>query len=65
MASHPTVGVARFGPKVSDRLSSLSEEQGLGWKKITRIFVLGLLAYTSAGQVARTNFFQILYRVRF
>ena len=26
LQSHPTVGVARFGPKVSDQLTSLREE---------------------------------------
>ena len=31
---HPTVGVARFGSKVSDRLTSLSEEQSSLYEKL-------------------------------
>ena len=64
--SHPTVGVARFGSNISDRLSSLSGEPAVGMKHlITRAFVLGL-AHRSAGRVARTIFFQVLLcRVRY
>ena len=32
--SHPTVRVAPFGPKVSDRLSSLSEEPAVRTEKL-------------------------------
>ena len=32
VSSHPTVGVALYGPKVFDRLSSLSEEPPVGIK---------------------------------
>ena len=32
--SHPTVGVALFEPKVSDQLSSLSEELPVNMKKL-------------------------------
>ena len=59
--SHPTAGVAGFGPKASDRLSSLSEEPA---EIFTRIFVLGL-EHGSAGRVVHTDFFEVLYRVRY
>ena len=63
--SHPTVGVALCGTKVSDQLSSLRSEElpFIEDEKFTRIFVLGL-AHTSTGRVARANFFQVFYRVR-
>ena len=57
--SHPTVEVTLFGPKVSDGLSSLSEEPAVvKMKCFFRVFVLEL-AHTSAGRVARTNFFHV------
>ena len=41
--SHPTVEVARFGPKVPDQLSSLGEELPVTMKKLRGYSVLGLL----------------------
>ena len=64
--SHPAVGVARFGSKVSDRLSSLREEPAVGMKKVlVRIYIRLGLAHIIAGRVARTIVFQVLYRVRY
>ena len=37
MQSHPTVEAPRFGVKVSDRLSSLSEEPAV-WMKILLVY---------------------------
>ena len=65
MVSHPTVGVALFRPKVSDQLSSSSEELPVGMKIYSYIRFRTMIAHTSAGRVARTNFFQVLYRVRY
>ena len=45
-------------------LKGLSEELPVRMKKITRILVLGP-AHTRAGRVARTNFFDVLYPVRY
>ena len=51
--------------KVSEQLSPLREELPVSEdENFTRIFVLGQV-HTSAGRVARTNFFQVFYRVRY
>ena len=67
--SHPTVGVALFGTNISDRLGSLSNETAVRMQLFFRIFVFRTAvnsAYcTSAGRVAQTNFFPVLYRVRY
>ena len=60
--SDPTVGVALFGRNVSDQSNSFSEELPVRMKKYSEI-VSGLLAHPSAGRVARTNLFQVFYRV--
>ena len=59
------MGVALCGTKVSGQLSSSSEELPVSEDEtFTPIFVLGL-AHTGAGRVARTNIFQVIYRVRY
>ena len=40
--SHPTVGVALFGPKFSDGLSSLSEEPAVNNLLVYLVIILGL-----------------------
>ena len=64
--SHPTVGVARLGSKVSDRLNSLSEELAVGMKKL--LVYHGIRFRTSAylwRSGGANNFFQVLYQVRY
>ena len=58
--SHPTVGVAPFGTKLSDQLSSLSEGPAVRINALLACSFEGL-AHKSAGREAQTNFFRVLY----
>ena len=56
-----TVGVALFGPNVSDRLSPSGEELPVGIVFLLGIFVSGR-AHRNIGRVARTTFFEVMFR---
>ena len=61
---HPTVEVALFGWNVSERLSPSREELPVCNDNFTSIMVL-VLAHWGVGRVARTNFFEVMFRVRY
>ena len=65
LLGQPTAGVVLFGSNVSQKLSSSREELYSGeYDNFTRTIVL-VLAHGSVGQVARTNFFEVMLRVRY
>ena len=65
--SHPTAGAALFGPKKkkTDRLSSSTAKLSVrtSYDNITIIFLLGL-AHRTVGRFARTNAFQVMFRMK-
>ena len=63
--SHPTVGVALSGSNVSERLGSSREElPGSNDIFTSKMVLVLLIAHRRAGRVARTNFFELMFRVR-
>ena len=67
MMTHPTVGVARFDSNVSERLSSLREELPVSTViLLTYRLLLGLLiAHRKVDRVVPTNFFEVMFRMRY
>ena len=62
--SNPTEGAALLGWNVSERLSSTREELPVSNDNLTSIMVLALV-HGNIGRVARQNFFEVTFRVRF